>query len=57
MTATQLQNTLIVCILLGFALMEWVTRRYKATVHANSNDAKLEALMFISLIAITQPLT
>ena len=57
MTATQLQNTLIVCILLGFALMEWVTRRYKDTVHANSNDAKLEALMFISLIAITQPLT
>lgn len=51
-----LQNLLIVCMLLGFALMEVVTRRYKNTVHANSNDTKLELLMFLGLVAVTQPL-
>jgi sterol desaturase/sphingolipid hydroxylase (fatty acid hydroxylase superfamily) len=46
---------LIVVLILGFALMEYVSRRYRATVHATSNDTKLELLMFVSLIAIAQP--
>jgi len=50
-----LQNTLIVVLILGFALMEYVSRRYRATVHATSNDTKLELMMFVSLIAIAQP--
>ena len=56
MTSTALQNGLIVCAILGFALMEWTSRRYKQTVVANGNDAKLELLMFISLLAVSQPL-
>lgn len=55
MEAQKLQNILIVCLIVGFALMEWVTRRYKDTVTATSNDTKLELLMFISLIAVAQP--
>lgn len=50
-----LQNTLIVCIMLGFAGMEYATRRYAKTVHANSDDTKLEVLMFLSLLLIAQP--
>ena len=57
MTASPLQNILIVSLLLGFALVEFVTRRYRDTVHANGNDTLLEALMFLSLLAITQPLS
>jgi sterol desaturase/sphingolipid hydroxylase (fatty acid hydroxylase superfamily) len=56
MTAPQIQNLLVLSLLLGFAFMEYVSRRYKNTVHATSNDTKLELLMFISLLAITQPL-
>ena len=56
MTSTALQNGLIVCTILGFALMEWTSRRYKQTVVANGNDATLELLMFISLLAVSQPL-
>ncbi len=56
MTAVQVQNILIVTMILGFAMMEFISRRYKATVHANSNDTKLEILMFISLLAISQPI-
>jgi sterol desaturase/sphingolipid hydroxylase (fatty acid hydroxylase superfamily) len=52
-----LQNFLIVVLILGFAVMEFVSRRYRDTVNATSNDTKLELLMFISLIGITQPLT
>jgi len=55
-TANQFQNTLILCFMSGFALMEFVTRRYQRTVTANANDTKLELLMFLSLVAITQPL-
>ncbi|MEO8838421.1 MAG: fatty acid hydroxylase, partial [Herbaspirillum sp.] len=51
----KLQNILIVSLILGFALMEWVTHRYKQTVNANGNDTKLELLMFLSLLAIAQP--
>jgi sterol desaturase/sphingolipid hydroxylase (fatty acid hydroxylase superfamily) len=43
-------------LLLGFAIMEFASRRYKASVTADSNDTKLELLMFLSLVAITQPL-
>ena len=53
---SQLQNILVVCILLGYAGMEFVSRRYKDTVHATANDTKLELLMFLSLLAIAQPL-
>ena len=56
MTPNQFQNTLILCFMIGFALMEFVTRRYQRTVTANANDTKLELLMFLSLLAITQPL-
>jgi sterol desaturase/sphingolipid hydroxylase (fatty acid hydroxylase superfamily) len=49
------QNLLIVTIMLGFAGMEWASRRYKATVHASADDTKLELFMFLSLIAIVQP--
>ena len=56
MNAAQVQNVLVLMLLLGFATMEYLSRRYKATVTANSNDTKLELLMFLSLLAITQPL-
>jgi sterol desaturase/sphingolipid hydroxylase (fatty acid hydroxylase superfamily) len=56
MNAAQFQNAMIVCMIVGFALMEWATRRYKTNVHATSNDTKLELLMFLSLLAVTQPL-
>ncbi|MEO8839517.1 MAG: sterol desaturase family protein [Herbaspirillum sp.] len=51
----KLQNILVLSLILGFALMEWVTHRYKQTVTANGNDTKLELLMFLSLLAIAQP--
>jgi len=51
-----MQNTLIVCLMLGFAGMEFASRRYQATVHASADDTKLEGLMFVSLLAVAQPL-
>lgn len=56
MTPALLQNSLIVCTILGFAGMEYTSRRYKNTVVASANDTKLELLMFISLLAVSQPL-
>ena len=56
MTAAQTQNALILCLILGFAMMEFISRRYKNTVNATSNDTKLELLMFLGLLAVTQPL-
>jgi sterol desaturase/sphingolipid hydroxylase (fatty acid hydroxylase superfamily) len=53
--SAQLQNVLIVCVMLGFALMEFVTRRYQVTVRATSDDTKLELLQFLALLAIAQP--
>jgi sterol desaturase/sphingolipid hydroxylase (fatty acid hydroxylase superfamily) len=53
---SQIQNLLILCLILGFALMEIVSHRYRNTVNASANDTKLELFMFISLLAITQPL-
>lgn len=54
--STVLQNILAISILLGFLATEIISRRYQKTVHANANDTKLEAAMFISLLAIAQPL-
>ena len=51
-----LQNLLIVSVMLGFAVMEWASHRYKETVHASADDTKLELAMFLSLIAVAQPL-
>jgi sterol desaturase/sphingolipid hydroxylase (fatty acid hydroxylase superfamily) len=56
MTATQWQNILVLCTILGFATMEYVSRRYKNTVTATGNDTKLELFMFLSVLAVTQPL-
>ena len=53
---TQLQNVLVVCVLFGYAGMEFATRRYQATVHATADDTRLELFMFLSLLAICQPL-
>ena len=38
----QIQNLLILCVMFGYAGMEYVSRRYKATVHATADDTKLE---------------
>ncbi|MGH8051689.1 MAG: sterol desaturase family protein [Arenimonas sp.] len=54
--STQLQIVMIVCLMLGFAGMEYVSRRYQKTVHASSDDTKLELLMFLSLLLVSQPL-
>jgi sterol desaturase/sphingolipid hydroxylase (fatty acid hydroxylase superfamily) len=56
--SSQLQYLLISGCILGFAAMEFITRRYQATVrdNATANDTWLEVLMFVSLIAITQPI-
>ncbi len=56
MNATQWQNILVLCTILGFATMEVVSRRYKNTVTATGNDTKLEVFMFLSVLAVTQPL-
>jgi sterol desaturase/sphingolipid hydroxylase (fatty acid hydroxylase superfamily) len=53
---TQTQNLLIVLAMLSYAAMEWLTGRYRKTVHATANDAKLELFMFLSLLAVAQPL-
>ena len=57
MNANLIQNALILCMILGYAASEVISRRYKNTVHATANDTKLELFMFLSLLAVTQPLT
>ena len=52
-----LQNIILVLIMMVFAIMEWSSHRYRDTVHATANDTKLELFMFISLIAIAQPVS
>ena len=56
--SSQLQYLLIGACILGFTAMEFITRRYQAAVRGNAtaNDTWLEVLMFVSLIAITQPI-
>ena len=56
MTASQIQNVLVLCLIIGFAAMEWLSRRYARTVHATADDTRLELFMFLSLLAVTQPL-
>lgn len=56
MNASQIQNILVLCLICGFAAMEVISRRYQHTVRATADDTKLELLMFLSLLAITQPL-
>ena len=56
MNATQIQNILVLSMILGFAATELISRRYQNTVTATANDTKLEVFMFLSLVAITQPL-
>ena len=56
MNASQIQNGLVLCVIAGFGLMEFVSRRERQTVRASADDTKLELLMFLSLLAITQPL-
>ena len=56
MQAAKVQNILILSLILGFALMEWTTRRYRNSANATANDTKLELFMFLSLLGITQPL-
>jgi sterol desaturase/sphingolipid hydroxylase (fatty acid hydroxylase superfamily) len=51
-----LQNLLLLSIMLGFAATEVISRSYKNTVNASADDTKLELFMFLSLIAISQPL-
>jgi len=56
MTTAQMQNILLLSVILGFAAMEFFSRRYKENVNATANDTKLELFMFLSLLAISQPL-
>ncbi|MGF4200443.1 sterol desaturase family protein, partial [Klebsiella pneumoniae] len=56
MDAAQFQNVLIGVAIAGFASMEFASRRYQATVHATANDTKLDLLVFVSVVAISQPL-
>jgi len=58
MNASQIQNSLVLCVILGFGAMEFISRRYQQSVRgvAAANDTKLELFMFLSLLAITQPL-
>lgn len=51
-----LQNTLLVCVMLGYAGMEYVSGRYRETVHPTADDTRLELFMLLSLLAIAQPL-
>lgn len=56
MTAAQVQNALVLCLIVGYASMEFLSRRYQRTVNATRNDTKLELFMFVSLLLVTQPL-
>jgi sterol desaturase/sphingolipid hydroxylase (fatty acid hydroxylase superfamily) len=50
----QLQNITLVAIILTFALLEWRSGRHK-DFGATPDDTKLEAAMFVALIALLQP--
>ena len=54
--SSELQTILVLCIIAAFTFMELATRRYQATVTATGDDTKLELLMFLSLVAVCQPL-
>ena len=48
------QNIALVLIIFGFAAAEYMTGRHK-TLNATPDDGKLELAMFLSLIALVQP--
>ncbi len=48
------QNLILVLIITGFGLAEYLSKRYK-TFGATRDDAKLELVMFIGLVALVQP--
>lgn len=52
-----IQNTVLVLIMIVFAVMEWTSRRYRDTVNAGRDDTKLEFFMFLGLVAVAQPFT
>jgi sterol desaturase/sphingolipid hydroxylase (fatty acid hydroxylase superfamily) len=49
------QNIVLVAIILGFAAVEFFSGSFKKH-HATKDDTKLEAAMFLALIALLQPL-
>jgi sterol desaturase/sphingolipid hydroxylase (fatty acid hydroxylase superfamily) len=51
-----LQNALIASLIAGYAAMEFVSRRYQDTVRSTGNDTKVELVMFLSMLAVVQPL-
>ena len=42
MNPTQIQNALVLCLILGYAIMEIVSRLYRRKVNATGDDTKLE---------------
>jgi len=54
-TMNMTQNVILVLIMLSFAVAELVSRRYEK-FHATKDDGILEAVMFIALVAVVQPL-
>jgi sterol desaturase/sphingolipid hydroxylase (fatty acid hydroxylase superfamily) len=50
----QLQNIILVAIILTFALLEWRSGRHK-DFGVTPDDTKLEAFMFVALVALLQP--
>jgi sterol desaturase/sphingolipid hydroxylase (fatty acid hydroxylase superfamily) len=51
---TQLQNITLIAIILTFALLEWRSGRHK-DFGVTPDDTKLEAFMFVALVALLQP--
>jgi len=54
-TLNLMQNIALVAIILTFGILEVASGRHK-DFHATPDDTKLEAFMFISLLAVSQPL-
>ena len=50
-----LQNIVLASIILLYAIAEIASHRHK-DFHATRDDTKLELFMFLSLIAVSQPL-
>jgi sterol desaturase/sphingolipid hydroxylase (fatty acid hydroxylase superfamily) len=49
------QNLVLAAIIAGFALLEWGSGRHRH-FHATRDDTRLELFMFVSLLAVSQPL-
>ena len=50
-----MQNIILAGIIIGFALIEIASRSYR-NYQATKDDTKLELFMFLSLLAVLQPL-